>query len=119
VRIKIEHAQGREGFPFKRPFHEVQVTVDFSHEERSIIQVRRLEDYVLMERWPATALETDDPDWYALRIQDLIHRKPDRTRWRTPAEAKVYTLDLSDALYGLKHWLEENAEPGQAQVMEL
>jgi len=119
MRIKIEHQEVRAGFPFKRPYFEVHLTADFSHEEKQIIRQRRLEDHLLIERWPADAREEDDPDWYALKVGHLIERKPDRFRCKTPSEAKIYEAKLVETMRLMKAWLDENADPAGTTVLEI
>ncbi|MDF2233150.1 hypothetical protein P2H44_11365 [Albimonas sp. CAU 1670] len=119
MRIAIDHAETRAGLLFRRPLHEVRVTVHFTHEETQIIRQRDLGETVLLERWPADARAEDDPDWYALRVKHLVERKPDRFRCATPGDAKLYEAQLVDALHRLKAWLDVNAEPGGRKVIEI
>lgn len=119
MRVKIEHRELRTGFILKRPVHEVQLSVDFTHEEKQIIRQRRLEEHVLLERWPADAKADDDPDWYALKVGHLFERKPDRFRCTTPADAKAYEARLVEVMHAMKLWLDENAEPAGTTVFEI
>lgn len=119
MRIDIRHEEVREGLVFKTTWHDVCVTVDFTHEERQIIQQRNLGSQVLLERAPAGANIDDDPDWYAFKVGHLLERKPDRHRTANPADAKLYESQLLDALQLMKDWLAINAEPGENKVIEL
>ena len=119
MRVKIEHVEQRVGWLFGRAVHEVHLTVDFTHEEKQIVRQRGLLDHAILERIPFDAKLDDDPDWYALKVRHLIERKPDRFRFRTPADAKLYAAELQTAMQGLKVWLDENAETGAALVFEV
>ena len=119
MRIVIDHAEIREGLVFRTVFHEVQLTVDFSHEEKQIIRQRGLGEQVLLERVPAGARADDAPDWYHLKVRHLLERKPDRHRLANPAEAKLYEAQLLGVLEQFKAWLEANADPAGRRVIEL
>ena len=119
MRVKIEHVETRTGFPFKTTHHEVHLTADFTHEEKQIIRQRFLDDHIVMERTPADAREDDDPDWFALRVKHLFERRPDKHRCRTPSDAKLYAAELTEVMRSMKLWLEENAEPGPTEVIEI
>lgn len=119
MRIKIEHVEIRTGLLLKETLHEVRVFADFTHEEKQIIRQRSLMDHALMERWPCDARPDDDPDWYALRVRHLVERRPDRFRCRTPSDAKIYEVQLTEVLQGMKAWLDQNAETGGTTVLEL
>lgn len=119
MRIVIDHAEIREGVVFKTTFHEVQLTVDFSHEEKQIISQRGLGEQLLLERVPAGARAEDNPEWYHLKIKHLVERKPDRHRCANPGDAKLYEAQLIAVLQQLKAWLEANADPAGRTVIEL
>ncbi|MCB1418703.1 MAG: hypothetical protein KDJ74_06760 [Notoacmeibacter sp.] len=119
MRIAIRHEEVREGLVFKTTFHDVCVTVDFTHEERQIITQRKLGDHVLLERAPAGADMEDDADWYVLKVGHLVERKPDRHRTANPSEAKLYEDRLVAALHSMKAWLTANVDPGGDKVFEL
>lgn len=119
MRIAIRHEEVQEGRVFKKTFHDVCVTVDFTHEERQIITQRGLGEYRLLERIPAGADDEDDPDWYHLCVKHLVERKPDRHRTANPHDAKVYEDELLAKLQEMKAWLEANADPGADRVVEL
>ena len=119
MRVKIESIEDKGGFIFKRPFVDVLLTVDFTHEEKQIVSQRELAEQVLLERVPASAKPEDDPDWYALKVKHLFERKPDKHRCAHPADAKLYQAELEAALQTLKLWLDDNAELGDGVVYEL
>ena len=118
MRVKIEHREVQEGMIFRATFHEVHLTVDFTHEEAQIIRQRGLTEELIVERWPAGAKETDDPEWYALKVGHLLTRRPDRFRCANPSEAKRYEAQLLEALQYIKLWLAENADPAGTTVVK-
>ena len=119
MRISLGHEEVAEGRVFRRVFHDVCVTVHFTHEEQQIIKQRGLGEYVLLERNSAGMQMEDVPDWYTLKVRHLLERRPDRHRCANPAEAKAYEAQLTQALTNMKAWLEANAELGEARVFEL
>ncbi len=119
MRIAIRHEEVHEGRIFRKTFHDVCVTVDFTHEERQIITQRNLGEHILLDRLPAGADGEDDPDWYILKVKHLLERKPDRHRTANPHDAKVYEADLLAKLQEMKAWLEANADPGADRIVEL
>lgn len=119
MRIRIEHHQPRDGLLFKRTWHEVHLSVHFTHEEKQIIRQHRLEGDPILERWPADAREGDEPHWYTLRVGNLLYRHPDRFRCRTPSDAKLYEARLLEVLEQMKGWLDANAEPAGTTIVEL
>lgn len=119
MRIKITHHDLKEGRLFKNTFHEVHVTVDFTHEERQIVRQRGLSQTKIMDRRPADARQDDPDEWFELRMDHLFERKPDRFRCKTPSEAKIYEEDLVEALRMVKLWLSDNAEQGIGRIIEL
>lgn len=119
MRVKIQHVESRQGWPFSRPCHEVQLTVDFTHEEKQIIRQRDLVDHHILERVPFDVQPDDEPDWYTLKVGHLLMRRPDKFRLKTPSDAKTYVAQLQEAMHVLKAWLDENAELGTTLVFEI
>lgn len=119
MRVKIESEETETGFIFRRPYVDVLLTVDFTHEEKQIIRQRHLMEQVLLERLPANAQTDDDPDWYALRVRHLFERRPDRHRCANPFDAKSYRADLEAAMRSLKLWLDGNAGIDAGETFEL
>ncbi len=119
MRVSIGHEEVRKGFVFKTAYHDVLLTVHFTHEERQIIVQRNLGEHVLLERTPAGMRAEDDPEWYILKVRHLLERMPDRHRTANPSEAKLYEARLTEALRAMKAWLEANADPAGATVFEL
>ena len=119
MRIRIDHEEVRTGFPFAKTFHEVHLTVDFTHEEKQIIRQRGLAEHELLERIPADARVDDDPAWFILKVGHLFERRPDKFRCKTPSDAKIYEQNLIGALHMMKAWLDENAETGTTTVIEI
>lgn len=118
MRVKIEHVEQRVGWLFPRTVYAVHLMVDFTHEEKQIIRLRGLLDHHVIERVPMDAKPDDNPEWYTLKVKHLFDRKPDRFRLKTPSDAKFYAAQLTDALQGMKVWLDENAELGTTLVFE-
>ena len=118
MRVSISHHDVRRGLLFRRTFHDVRLTVAFSHEEKQIMRQRRLLETKLLGRRPATARVDDRDDKFVLRLSQLIDGREDRFLCATPSAAKIYEEQLLDIMAELKLWLEDNAETGSRTVVE-
>jgi|SRR5665213_1705919 len=126
MRISIEHQKKAAGGLRNIPQVEVITDVQFTDEERLIIESRRLQDYVVLQREPnsrqASKLEPEELEqWasYHLRIADLMKDRPDRFTFDTSADAKIYQLRLTEALKQLKAFIMDNASLGPPSNFEL
>lgn len=118
MRVTITHHDVRRGFLFKRTFHEVHLTVAFTHEEKQIIRQRRLGDARLLQRRPATAKVDDRDEKFELHVGDLLDGRTDRFLCATPSAAKLYEEELLAMLANVKLWVTDNAETGTRSVTE-
>lgn len=118
MRVSISHHDCRAGFIFKKTYHDVHLTVAFTHEEKQIIRQRGLLKTKLMDRRPATARVDDRDEKFALHVSHLMDGKTDQFRCATPSVAKIYEEYLLDALRQMKLWLGDNAETANATVVE-
>ena len=127
MRVSIEHREKYAGLFRNIPQVEVLTAVQFSEVELEIIESRRLEDYIVLERAPDShTMKKFGPgeyeacaDLYYLRVKDLMRGKPDRFTFDTPVEAKLYEQALSDTLREMKAFLEAAASPSGAHVFEI
>jgi len=100
-----------------KPEVEVILNVEFSEEEREVIETYHLEDYVVLERLPnsriAAMLKDEElKEWapsFHLRISHLIKDGPDFFSFDTPADAKIYQRRLTESLKELKEFIADNA----------
>lgn len=118
MRVSIDHRTIRKGFILKTTYHAVLCTVHLSHEEQHVVKERRLEQTKLMDRRPATAKVDDRDETFVLRVRDVMHSKPDRFLLATPADAKLYELELLHALSNLKDWIGLNTDTADRIVVE-
>jgi hypothetical protein len=118
MRVTIEHHDVRRGWLFPKTFHEVHLTVAFSHEEKQIIRQRRLGQTVLLRRRPATAKVDDRDDKFLLRLGDLLDGRTDRFLCPTPSAAKIYEEEVLYMMQQVKAWVGDNAESGGRTVVE-
>lgn len=136
MRVSIEHGEIREGIVRKTTYHTVSVLVEFTDEEKRIIEQRGLQRDVLLNRGvPAN----EDPSKYessslsdklssgnylglavgigkamltkedirVLRISTLIKGR-DTFVLRQPSDAKNYEEELKDALVKMKGYILDN-----------
>ena len=118
MRISIEHHTIRKGLLFKTTYHEVHLTVAFTHEEKQIIRQRNLLKTKLVDRRPATAKVDDRDEKFELRVEHLMDGRTDRFLCATPSKAKIYEDNLLAMLSQMKLWLNDNAETGSRTVIE-
>ncbi len=119
MRVSITHHTIRTGFLFKKTYHDVHLSVAFSHEETQIIRQRGLLKTKLMDRRPADAKVDDRDDRFELLVGDLMDARSDCFRCATPSAAKIYEDDLLDVMAQMKRWLSDNAETRSKTVVEL
>ena len=131
MKVTINHVQKKTGMIRKTTHHGVSVRVDFSAEERAVIQERKLEKYGIMERgYPSDmsdgAIEKHESKGLGRKLltaavagADALHfdltigklmRGEDVYFLSTPIEAKNYEAELKDRLVQLKDFIVGNAE---------
>jgi hypothetical protein len=111
MRVTIAHAAKTQGLMKKITFYEVSLSVQFSPQERAVINALDLGLVNVLDRDPPASLRGSEnsSDWN-LRIRGLIDRT-DAYLCATPLEAKNYDSELRDALPKLKAYLDANATP--------
>ena len=119
MRISIKHNTVRQGLLFKTTYHEVLLTVLFTHEEIQVIRQRKLMKTKLLDRRPATAKVDDRDDKFELTVGDIVNGKTDRFLCPTPSASKIYQERLLDTLQQLKLWIGDNADEADDFVVEL
>lgn len=118
MRVSIDHHEIRKGFILKKTFHEVSLTVLFSHEEKQIIRQRNLTKTKLLDRRPANVKVDARDEKFELRMDHILNGQTDRFLCETPSKAKIYEEDLLLAMDQIKRWVDDNAETGQRTVVE-
>ena len=118
MRVSISHHDVVRGILFRRTFHEVRLSIAFSHEEKQIIRQRRLLETKLLDRRPATARVDDRDEKFTLHLAQLVDGREDRFLCATPSAAKIYEDSLLGVMAQLKLWLTDNAETGTRTVVE-
>lgn len=126
MRVSIEHKEAVSGLIKKVPQVEVTAVVQFSEEERAIINSWNLGDVVVVERqMDAQRAAKYKGDQYSaqapyehLRIGHLTGG-PDRYLFDTPHDAKVYQEQLVEGLKTLKAYLANCASLAEPQVFEI
>jgi len=118
MRVSITHHTIRKGLLFKKTFHEVHLTVAFTHEEKQIIKQRGLLKTKLVDRRPADAKNDARDEKFELRVEHLMDGKTDRFLCATPSRSKIYEEDLLAVMQQMKLWLSDNAETGTSTVVE-
>ena len=127
MRAYIQHEERTAGLLRSIRQVDVVVHVEFSDEERVIIERRGLEEFVILERTPDTRLldklrSEEINGWdhsFHLRVRDLLGATPDRFTFDTPSDAKAYQARLTDALRSLKAFILANTTLGEATTLEI
>ena len=118
MRVTISHHTVRKGFILKKTYHEVRLSVAFTHEEKQIIKQRGLLKTKLLDRRPADAKVDDRDEKFELRVEHLMNEQLDRFLCATPSKSKIYEEALLEVLGQMKLWLDDNAETGGRTVVE-
>ena len=126
MRVAIEHKEAVSGLIKKVPQVEVTAVVQFSEEERAIINSWNLGDVIVVERqMDAQRAAKHKGDQYGaqapyehLRIGQLT-QGPDRYLFDTPHDAKVYQEQLVEGLKTLKAYLANCASLAEPQSFEI
>ncbi|MCE8540136.1 hypothetical protein KBY27_21955 [Ruegeria pomeroyi] len=118
MRVSISHHTIRKGLLLKSTYHEVHLSVAFTHEEKQIIRQRNLSKIKLLDRRPANARVDDRDEKFELKVGDLMNGRIDRFLCANPSQAKIYEDNLLDVLAQMKLWLDDNAETGTRTVVE-
>jgi hypothetical protein len=118
MRVSITHHTIRTGLLFKKTYHEVHLTVAFTHEEKQIIKQRGLLKTKLVDRRPADAKNDARDEKFELRVEHLMDGKTDRFLCATPSKSKIYEEELLAVMQQMKLWLSDNAETGTSTVVE-
>lgn len=137
MKVDIKHVEKKKGMVFSKKLYGVQCSVHFTDAEQAIIEERRLQHDVILERaWSAdidgekqesrglagklvkAAVQGAGANHPHLTIDKLM-RGADTHFFTTPAEAKMYEDDLVEGLRGCKGWIEGNAETGSGGSFEL
>ena len=118
MRVTIAHHDLRRGFLFKKTYHEVHLSVAFTHEEKQIIRQRNLTETKLLNRRPATARVDDRDTKFALVLSNLMDGRTDQFLCATPSKAKIYEEELLRVMAQVKLWVTDNAETGTRTVVE-
>lgn len=131
MKVSITHHEKTTGMLRKKTLHGVQVLVEFSEEERSVIEARDLRYDIVLERGHSAdvsdgkamakdnrglgrklltaAVSGKDANWTDLTINKLM-QGPDLYFVTTPLEAKTYEDMLKDGLVKLKGYIEGNQD---------
>ena len=118
MRVSLSHHTVTKGFLFKKTYHEVHLTVAFTHEEKQIIRQRGLLKTKLVDRRPADAKNDARDEQFELRVEHLMDGKTDRFLWATPSKSKIYEENLLAMMQQMKLWLSDNADSGTATTVE-
>ena len=129
MKVSINHQEKTTGMLRKTTFHGVEVSVQFSEEERSVIEKRDLKYDIVLERGHSAdvsdtkaeakenrglgrklltaAVSGKDANWTDLTINKLM-AGPDLFFLKTPLEAKEYEDALKGRLVQLKDYIVGN-----------
>ena len=137
MQIKIEHVEKKQGLIFKKTLYGVALTINFNGEEEGIIEQRKLQKDVILERGIPADVDADkhsnrgivkvlataavkgmDANNFHLTINKLMVGT-DTYFFETPLEAKQYEAELKELLPNFKEYIMGNAELGGSDTFEL
>jgi hypothetical protein len=121
MKIDITRGEAKGGLIFKKVYPSVTVQVQFTEEEKKVIEVAKLGNHILCERPKRAgekASEKLDDIWH-LRVRQLLSGKPDQYEFENLAEANSYNDALVPSLKNLKAAIELNSRPIENTSIEL
>lgn len=118
MRVSIAHQTVQRGVLFKKTYHEVHLSVAFTHEENQIIRQRGLLKTKLVDRRPADAKNDARDEKFELRVEHLMDARTDRFLCANPSQSKIYEEELLAVLEQMKLWLVDNADTAARTVVE-
>jgi hypothetical protein len=105
MRVTIKHREETRGMIKKAKLCVVDVSVQFTEEERQIIDMWELSGYVIMERDPPVGSESDNS---RLSLYNVLH-STDAYVAGTPFGAKIYHEEVKASMETLKEFIMANA----------
>ena len=128
MRVSFEHNAKSSGIISKFHYVDVITTVQFSDEEMAIINSRKLKGFTVLDRGPDAVVrnrfERKHPDYLArlsnfeLTVKKLM-KGPDTYSCETPAHAKSYEQEVTDALKKLKDFILGSADTAESKTFEI
>lgn len=131
MKVSFDHRETTTGLIFQKQAFEVRTTVEFTAEERAILQHQNLSDYVVLDREPSATIQrryknheaailqaNKDQGFFALRVKDLL-KGPDVYDCNTVVEAKAYERDVTEGLKKLKNAIAISATAPTSKTFEL
>jgi len=127
MRVSIQHRDAADGLIFKKRYHEVCTTVDFSEEELAVIKQGKLGKTIVLERVPCNRvrerlgnlMDNYEPSFWFLRIEDLVKKRPEVWACDNPAQVNGYEEELTAALKQLKVYIEGNSVKPESKTFEI
>lgn len=108
MRVTISHREETRGMLKKTKLCAVEVSVQFSEEEKQIIDMWDLGGFIVVERRSPADLEVNEEIGYPLRISHLLSGKETYVVG-TPHMAKIFHEELKESLENLKEFITANA----------
>ena len=120
MRVSIDHKERSVGLFKKKVFHDVILKVEFSAEERAVLESIK-EKTIVIERPPPAHLENPAASSYNLTITGILDsaKHPDVHVVSSPQEAKAYEEQVKEDLQALKGFIEENSTAPTSSTFEL
>lgn len=121
MKVDIKRTEEMRGFIFKKKDFVVTVTVQFTEEEKKVIELAKYSDYVLVERPPRAGVKDGAglEDVFHLRVGHLLKGTPDKYEFEHVDDADRYQRALPEELKNLKQAIENYVETPKDQSFEL
>jgi hypothetical protein len=116
VKISINHAEVKKGFPFTKDLIETTCDVQFSEEERRVMKKNSINPELVDVH--ADYQGTKGLPLYTVRPRDLFD-EPLVGLFAAPGIAKNFEYDLITALKKLKETIEYNSDVSESTTLEL
>ncbi len=102
MRVTLDRQETQTGLIFKKPNYQLEVTVDYTEEEKAIIRKHRFTDYVLIE----FRIGPKDDDLVPTLVGDFIKRPTRTYAFNNLLNSQQFEAELKQKLQGLKSMIE-------------
>ena len=120
MKVDIKRSEQTRGLFKKTTEYHVSVSVQFSEEEKKVIEECDISGNVICERPTRAGMKAfEDPSIFHLRVLSLLKDKPDVFEFENLADANEYNDAIPPSLKNLKDFIERNSSPQEDTSFEL
>jgi len=125
MKIDIKTGETKSGLVFKKTHQEVNLFIEFSEEEKAIINANNLEDVVVLERGCPSDIDGgnfypgNNMDFHNVTVKRLMGKDPLRHATVSKGELNTFIAQIKKKLPQLKSMIDGNAVEAEDESFEL